>query len=258
MASFIFNATDDMEKFPNNKPSNFTVDIPQPIILSQPMICIVNSLVCTNEWIRYASAYIRWKTIGENQWQRTVRPLRQKNTWSLLELIEKISSQLEQVLAPLTIETVPITGATRLIIQKGSIVEISSQMAPFLGWLRNTKLQADEDAAIASHYISPYKASVPASEIIYLAWKAARPRSIGRESLPIIAIFRANNFSDTPTEIRFDNPSKFSIQEAGSIKTLVDPQLITTLNFQLLDSEFRELEFDVAANVHLVILLEFL
>ena len=78
-------------------------------------------------------------------------------------------------------------------------------------------------------------------------WNEARERTVGRQSRPVIEIFYVDDF---------ENTNDLILRNAGKLRSLIETQTLTTLSFQLVDCEFRQLEFTVATNVQFILRLE--
>ena len=112
----LINTSDDLEKFPDNKASKFVVDIDSPVILTRPMQCSVDFFILPKQWIRFASATLRWKSLGDSQWRAIIKPLRSKNIWEPLAASTAIQEEVKNASAPCRLASTATSQHTTLTL----------------------------------------------------------------------------------------------------------------------------------------------
>ena len=233
-------SSDDATKFPLNQPSKFTVDITPNINYQRDLHCRLKAITFPKQWVRFASAIIRWRRLTDTQWISTVAPLRTQNLYSLLEAQTQVRTALFAANAPISFvsEVMPQEYLT-IRVAAGYAVEISSMLAPVLGYVGRTLLQSLQ--LQPKDFTCPYKSFINTIEIVYLLCDAVAPKCIGREIKPVLTYCFCSDF---------DKAGQPVLQYQSSFDSvLFQDSSISLLSFQLVDVEFRQLEFTAASQV---------
>ena len=234
-------SSDDANKFSSNTPSKFTVDITPSINFHRELYCRVKTLIFPQQWIRYASAALRWRQLSDARWVSTVAPLQGQNSYTLTEAHIVLSQALLAAKAPITFVFSHITGHSDITVAPNYAVEISPMLAPIVGYVGKTVLISTAQAS--KDFSSPYKSFINTMEIIYLLCDAVVPKSVGCETLPFLTFCLCYNFDKVGQSIVEDRTRFDSV--------LLQATTISLLSFQLVDSEFHQLNFIAASEVFL-------